>query len=119
MCFQELIRITYIALNAIHPDGGGYCDCCYYGLYVPFWRCEMCDNGKVLKRSRKPGKPVVHYETIASGNQVVKDPRVRDRLSQEFGALCVEMEAAGLMNDFPCIVIRGICDYADSHKNDA
>lgn len=27
------------------------------------------------------------------------------------------MEAAGLMNDFPCLVIRGICDYADSHKN--
>ncbi|KAF5856198.1 hypothetical protein ETB97_007699 [Aspergillus alliaceus] len=21
------------------------------------------------------------------------------------------------MNDFPCIVIGGICDYADSHKN--
>lgn len=21
------------------------------------------------------------------------------------------------MNDFPCTVIRGICDYADSHKN--
>lgn len=28
------------------------------------------------------------------------------------------MEAAGLMNDFPCLVVRGICDYADSHKND-
>jgi nucleoside phosphorylase len=28
------------------------------------------------------------------------------------------MEAAGLMNNFPCIVIRGISDYADSHKND-
>ncbi|ROT35327.1 ankyrin [Sodiomyces alkalinus F11] len=27
------------------------------------------------------------------------------------------MEAAGLMNHFPCLVIRGICDYADSHKN--
>jgi hypothetical protein len=27
------------------------------------------------------------------------------------------MEAAGLMNSFPCLVIRGICDYADSHKN--
>ncbi|KAL4957112.1 hypothetical protein BDW69DRAFT_180996 [Aspergillus filifer] len=27
------------------------------------------------------------------------------------------MEAAGLMQDFPCIVIRGICDYSDSHKN--
>ncbi|PKY02338.1 hypothetical protein P168DRAFT_329275, partial [Aspergillus campestris IBT 28561] len=29
------------------------------------------------------------------------------------------MEAAGLMQDFPCIVIRGICDYSDSHKNKA
>jgi nucleoside phosphorylase len=86
--------------------------------FLPIWRCEVCENGKVLRRSREPGKPVVHYGTIASGNQVVKDPRVRDRLGQEFGALCVEMEAAGLMNDFPGIVIRGICDYADSHKND-
>jgi hypothetical protein len=33
------------------------------------------------------------------------------------GVLCFEMEAAGLMNTFPCLVIRGICDYADSHKN--
>lgn len=87
--------------------------------FVPFWRCNICDNGKVLRRSRTPGKPVVHYGTIASGNRVVKDPRVRDGLGLEFGALCVEMEAAGLMNDFPCIIIRGICDYADSHKNDA
>lgn len=28
------------------------------------------------------------------------------------------MEAAGLMNHFPCLVIRGICDSADSNKND-
>jgi nucleoside phosphorylase len=27
------------------------------------------------------------------------------------------MEAAGLINSFPCLVIRSICDYADSHKN--
>jgi hypothetical protein len=27
------------------------------------------------------------------------------------------MEAAGLMNTFPCLLIQGICDYADSHKN--
>lgn len=27
------------------------------------------------------------------------------------------MEAAGLTNHFPCLVIRGICDYSDSHKN--
>ncbi|CAH0032937.1 unnamed protein product [Clonostachys rhizophaga] len=27
------------------------------------------------------------------------------------------MEAAGLMNQFPCLIIRGICDYSDTHKN--
>jgi hypothetical protein len=28
------------------------------------------------------------------------------------------MEAAGLMNNFDCLVIRVIADYADSHKNE-
>lgn len=31
--------------------------------------------------------------------------------------MCFEMEAAGLVDNFPCLTIRGICDYADSHKN--
>jgi len=41
----------------------------------------------------------------------------RDQLRKDLGVLCVEMEAAGLMDEFPCLVIRGICDYADSRKN--
>jgi hypothetical protein len=48
----------------------------------------------------------------------MRDGVERDRVSAELGGvLCFEMEAAGLMNNFPCLVIRGICDYADSHKN--
>jgi len=48
----------------------------------------------------------------------MRDGPTRDQISSEFGeVLCFEMEAAGLMNSFPCLVIRGICDYADSHKN--
>jgi nucleoside phosphorylase len=61
---------------------------------------------------------VVHYGTIASGNRVIKSAVERDRISAELGGvLCFEMEAAGLMNNFPCLVIRSICDYADSHRN--
>jgi nucleoside phosphorylase len=41
----------------------------------------------------------------------------RDRLANEHGIICFEMEAAGLMDHFPCLVIRGVSDYADSHKN--
>jgi nucleoside phosphorylase len=61
--------------------------------------------------------PVVHYGCIASGNQVIKCGETRDRLAQELGVICFEMEAAGLMDSLPCLVVRGICDYADSHKN--
>ena len=48
---------------------------------------------------------------------MIKHGGTRDKLGQELGILCFEMEAAGLMDNFPCLVIRGICDYADSHKN--
>ncbi|KAJ6078697.1 hypothetical protein N7467_008450 [Penicillium canescens] len=79
--------------------------------------CIHCDQTKTVRR--KPRDMRVHYGLIASGNQVIKDARFRDEVNQELGGkvLCFEMEAAGLMNDFPCLVIRGICDYADSHKN--
>lgn len=83
--------------------------------------CDACDTGRVVQRpERQNTTAVLHYGTIASGNQVMKDGATRDRISQSFpgGVLCFEMEAAGLMNDFRCIVVRGVCDYADSHKND-
>ncbi|KAF2797949.1 purine and uridine phosphorylase [Melanomma pulvis-pyrius CBS 109.77] len=97
-----LFKATY------HHDGGA--------------TCERCSKDNVVHRTaRRTDKEVtIHYGTIASGNQVIKDGATRDRLSEELGGvLCFEMEAAGLMNDFPCLVVRGICDYADSHKNKA
>jgi len=81
--------------------------------------CEQCNNEMKVRRPARKGREVgIHYGTIASGNQVMKDGITRDKKSRELGGvMCFEMEAAGLMNDFPCLVIRGICDYADSHKN--
>jgi nucleoside phosphorylase len=81
--------------------------------------CANCDRSKIIKRKARDTR--VHYGLIASGNQVIKDAAFRDKINKSLGGhvLCFEMEAAGLMNDFPCIVIRGICDYADSHKNKA
>ena len=88
-------------------------------------RCEIyCDSTSppLLRRPLReldPDEPVVHYGLIASADKLMKDAIARDRLIKEHDILCFEMEAAGLMNDFPCVVIRGICDYSDSHKNDA
>ena len=62
--------------------------------------------------------PVIHYGLIASADRLMKDAQIRDDLAAKEGVLCFEMEAAGLMGRFPCIVVRGICDYSDTHKND-
>jgi len=84
--------------------------------------CDKCSTNRQEARQPRDNEEevVVHYGTIASGNQDTRDGRTRDRLSKELaGILCFEREAAGLMNSFPCLAIRGICDYADSHKSKA
>ncbi|KAH7110217.1 hypothetical protein B0J13DRAFT_682307, partial [Dactylonectria estremocensis] len=83
--------------------------------------CDKCDHSQEVERDpRDSTDPEIHYGVIASGNTLIKDPSTRDRILEVAGeqCMCVEMEAAGLMDHFPCLVIRGICDYADSHKND-
>ncbi|EED20910.1 G-protein beta WD-40 repeats containing protein, putative [Talaromyces stipitatus ATCC 10500] len=78
------------------------------------------DPSHLVERQRRAtyeDDPAIHYGLIASGNQLIKDAVIRDRLAAEKDVLCFEMEVAGLMNHFPCLVIRGICDYSDSHKN--
>lgn len=90
-----------------------YCTHCLDGN-----SCDECHQTLVIRSPRDDNNPEIHYGVIASGNLVVKNAAVRNTLREYFEAKCVEMEAAGLMNDFPCLVIRGVCDYADSNKND-
>ncbi|KAL7801863.1 putative kinesin [Trichoderma afarasin] len=80
--------------------------------------CEACDRGALLnRRPRADGRPVIHYGLIGSANRVMRHGMTREKLRREKGIVCFEMEAAGLMDSTPCLAIRGICDYADSHKN--
>ncbi|THC90377.1 hypothetical protein EYZ11_010158 [Aspergillus tanneri] len=80
--------------------------------------CRDCRRDMVVKRtSRASIAPEIHYGTIGSANIVIKDADTREKLKEELEIICVEMEAAGLMDELPCLVIRGVCDYADSHKN--
>jgi nucleoside phosphorylase len=81
--------------------------------------CSGCDRLEIVERRRRGHtRPYIHYGTIGSANTVVKNAVERETLKRgDLNIICVEMEAAGLMDSFPCLVIRGICDYADSHKN--
>ncbi|EFQ29581.1 kinesin light chain [Colletotrichum graminicola M1.001] len=64
------------------------------------------------------GGIIVHRGTIASGELLLRDAGLRDKLAKEHGVLCFEMEAAGALTDFRCLVIRGISNYCDALKND-
>jgi nucleoside phosphorylase len=76
------------------------------------------DRLEVRQPQENEEEVAVYYSTIASGNQVMQSAAERDQLSAKLSSvLCFEMEAAGLINSFPCLVIRSICDYANSHKN--
>lgn len=81
--------------------------------------CTECDEKRLVKRDqRSSDKMVFHQGTILSGDEVMQDPDRRDSLSQRYpGAICFEMEAFGVMEDTQCLVIKGISDYCDSHKN--
>jgi len=105
---DHLYRSDYIHLD-LNP--GVSCDEC------------GCDSAKRVQRTVDDDEGddppvVVHRGTIASGEMVIKNGIMRDQLAEQYGVLCFETEAAGALFDFPCIVIRGIADYCDSHKND-
>ena len=80
--------------------------------------CGSCDEERIIQRKpRTTNVPVIHYGLIGSANQVMRHGVTREKLRQERGIICFEMEAAGLMDNFPCLVIRGICDYSDTHTH--
>ncbi|TIA34783.1 TPR-like protein [Aureobasidium pullulans] len=104
--FQGAQHDILFESNSFHPRNLNDCDHCVSTFPV------------VQRADREDDTPRVFYGTILSGDMVMKNGQERDRIAAAENAICFEMEAAGLMNDFPCLVIRGISDYSDSHKND-
>jgi nucleoside phosphorylase len=86
-----------------------------------------CDERQLRARDRLAEKrclndkedqaPRIFIGRIAAGDTVMKSGEHRDRIANEQGVIAFEMEGAGVWDQLPCIIIKGICDYADSHKN--
>ncbi|KAL8330732.1 hypothetical protein RB593_001618 [Gaeumannomyces tritici] len=92
-----------------------------YGHTEPTKKCEdLCDRAKLVRRDRlqglNPPTPGVHFGLIASGDKVMKSASDRDKIVRDHNVVAFEMESAGVWDVIPCVVIKGVCDYADSHK---
>ncbi|KAF9777307.1 hypothetical protein IL306_004465, partial [Fusarium sp. DS 682] len=85
--------------------------------------CEQvgCDGKLVPRRrlqaARPSPAPAIHFGLMASGDSVMKSGEDRDRELEARDIVAFEMEGAGVWDILPCIVIKGACDYADSHKS--
>ncbi|KKP06312.1 pfs domain-containing protein [Trichoderma harzianum] len=87
----------------------------------------MCDEGQLVLRQRLVMKkdlelddaqcPEIFVGCVASGDTVMKSGEHRDRIARRRDIIAFEMEGAGIWNEVPCVIVKGVCDYADSHKN--
>jgi ankyrin repeat domain-containing protein 50 len=79
---------------------------------------DRSPDGVQARKLRDPPRSVVHYGLIASSPQLIRDGAARDKLAHGQGILCVDTETAGLKDAAQYLVIRGICDYLDSHSSE-
>ncbi|KAM0246181.1 hypothetical protein ACHAQJ_010320 [Trichoderma viride] len=109
----------------ICSDDDGQEDVCNRALNLS---CEQlrCDKSELVSRPRltqllaasNGQRPAVHFGLIASGDTVMKSGKDRDDIAVRDGIIAFEMEGAGVWENLPSsLVIKGICDYADSHKS--
>jgi nucleoside phosphorylase len=123
---QAAARYPKIQPKLVAPSGGGDVDIggdrLYQASYVHAGRdgegCDGCDARMLVRRpGRSFAGPAVHFGIIASGEREIACGITRNQAKADLGVLCFEREAAGLMDNFPCLVVRGISDYADTHKS--
>ncbi|KAL8957878.1 MAG: hypothetical protein Q9193_004959 [Seirophora villosa] len=124
---QEIRRKLDPTLRSSSEDLGPDADHLFDPDYDHMDDAKLCDNccdparsksrqERGHKANRERDVPLIHYGNIGSSNSLVVGSKEREDLYKEFQTICFEMEAASLMDD-RCLVIRGISDYSDSHKN--
>ncbi|KAF4969002.1 hypothetical protein FSARC_3656 [Fusarium sarcochroum] len=83
--------------------------------------CQECGcNGELVPRKRleeEEPRPKVHFGRTASSDKAVKSGEERDGIARELGVIAFETGASGWLDNFPCLVIKGACDYADGHQS--
>ncbi|KAL4860351.1 hypothetical protein BDV12DRAFT_191749 [Aspergillus spectabilis] len=103
--------------------------CSCFGSDAPDQICEEalvkdcndldCDQGQRVRcrEISDTTRTSIYIGPVASADTVMKSGQHRDEIVKREKVIGFEMEGAGVWDIIPCIIIKGVCDYADSHKN--
>jgi nucleoside phosphorylase len=108
---EDGTRICADAVEMTCSDLG----CEGHGLFRRERRKEGQERMKA--ETSEPFSLSIHIGKMGSGDSVMKSGMHRDEIARKHDVIAFEMEGAGVRDYFPCLVIKGVCDYADSHKN--
>jgi hypothetical protein len=111
MPYYEAMKDEEHLRDGTFADPGQEGDRLYQAGFRGADRLVARDPRPAAKRTR------VWYGSIGSGEKLMRNAAIRDELRDKHDIIGLEMEAAGTMNRIPVGVIRGVCDYADMHKN--
>ncbi|KAL7918287.1 hypothetical protein ACQKWADRAFT_247876 [Trichoderma austrokoningii] len=112
ICDDSSDAVCEDALNATCEELG-----CEEHYFVERERLQEKQEFELNNSEEEAQAPAIHLGAVASGDTVLKSGRDRDEIAQNEGVIAFEMEAAGIWGEIPCIIVKGVCDYADSHKN--
>lgn len=78
-----------------------------------------CDQGQQVRCQEisEAAGTSIYIGPVASADTVMKSGQHRDEIVRNEKVIGFEMEGAGVWDNIPCIIIKGVCDYADSHKS--
>ncbi|KAK1984156.1 hypothetical protein LZ30DRAFT_652214 [Colletotrichum cereale] len=91
----------------------------------------QCDVGRQVlrnrlefRRKRQPGEEEVvtgtqesriHLGRICSSRTQLTSGELRDHIARRHGLIAFGTIGTGVMPEIPCIIVSGVCDYADGH----
>ncbi|KAL3442824.1 hypothetical protein BJX65DRAFT_312439 [Aspergillus insuetus] len=122
-----LFKSSYLHKHYEHGPASPWCSCLDSGAHDDI--CEValkqncddlnCNEGQAVRcRDYSHNtQPSTHIGTVASADTVMKSGQHRDEIVRREQVIGFEMEGSGVWDNVPCIIIKGVCDYADSHKN--
>ncbi len=121
LCAQLDIGDLVISQAVMHHDfdcvAFGYEMCQIPGMPVRFLADEqLVACAAAAAEQIHPGH--VRQGCVASGDQFVADPKLKQQIIERTGALCTEMEGASIAqtawrNQIPFVILRAISDKAD------